>query len=293
MCPSSPKKRGAPPGNANARKYGLYSRHFSSRELRSLDRDVSGWLKDEMDLLRVTISSAANSVLQQSETEIPFREHISALKTISLAIARLQNLIRTRAIVFRDPDKREQEIDTLLASMDETRQQEIQAQQARGGAGATTGSPVMIDSSIAEAPPGMPNSFPVPSSSNKRCGAPPGNTNAYKHGFYSRLFTPSEEKLLQEQDLDQLCAEESLLRVMLLRTWHSMRAALPGGISRQEYFYALRAVTYATSVIERLQITRRRLFGGTSQLERDIKLGLELACADLGITNYLEGMGKK
>jgi hypothetical protein len=127
---------------------------------------------------------------------------------------------------------------------------------------------------------------------NKLSGGQPGNANAYKHGFYARSFSPSEKNLLLEDGLDQLLDEEALLRVLILRAWRSLRAALPGCITWQEYLFALRGIAYAIFVIEKLQRARRRLYGDQTDLEKDIQLGLDEARADLGIQDY-PNRGKK
>jgi hypothetical protein len=97
---------------------------------------------------------------------------------------------------------------------------------------------------------------------------------------------------LQDGGSDQLNDEESLLRVLILRAWRSLRSSIPAGLTYQEYLSALRATAYAVFVVEKIQRARRRLFGGQTELERDIHLGLELACKDLGIQDYLD-TGKK
>ena len=84
-------------------------------------------------------------------------------------------------------------------------------------------------------------------------GGQPGNANAFKHGYYSRTFTPSENQILQQKDLDTLRDEESLLRVLILRTWRSIRLAPPGSIHWPEYLMGLRGIAYASFVIEKLQ----------------------------------------
>jgi hypothetical protein len=49
-------------------------------------------------------------------------------------------------------------------------------------------------------------------------GAPKGNLNALKHGFYSRLFRGSESSELEDDQLVSLENEITLLRVMMRRT---------------------------------------------------------------------------
>lgn len=53
---------------------------------------------------------------------------------------------------------------------------------------------------------------------NKPRGAPKGNLNALKHGFYSRLFHASETDDLSPDRLTSLENEIKLLRVMIRRT---------------------------------------------------------------------------
>jgi hypothetical protein len=49
-------------------------------------------------------------------------------------------------------------------------------------------------------------------------GAPKGNLNALKHGFYSRLFRVSDSSSLEDDQLASLENEITLLRVMMRRT---------------------------------------------------------------------------
>jgi hypothetical protein len=49
-------------------------------------------------------------------------------------------------------------------------------------------------------------------------GAPKGNLNALKHGFYSRLFNASEASDLHDDQTSNLEQEITLLRVMMRRT---------------------------------------------------------------------------
>jgi hypothetical protein len=53
--------------------------------------------------------------------------------------------------------------------------------------------------------------------SNPR-GAPKGNLNALKHGFYSRLFRDAESSEADDDQLVNLENEITLLRVMIRRT---------------------------------------------------------------------------
>lgn len=295
-CPE--RKRGGQPANTNALKHGIYSRHYTPEELLALDQDVKGSLKDEMEILRLTIASAADSVLKEPQTDLPFHDHVSALRTIAVAIARLENVIQTRISVFGDPDQREKQVDIMLALMEQA-EKAVGLEQQEGSpqngevslAAAFSDRDVVACETISKLTRGGFQSPFQPS--KKKSGGQLGNSNAYKHGFYARAFTPSEKKLLQGDGLDQLWNEEALLRVLILPAWRSLRSIPPGSITYQEYLFTLRSIAYAIYVIEKLQRARRRLFGDRTELEKDIQLGLDEARADLGILNFLDPQVKK
>jgi hypothetical protein len=53
---------------------------------------------------------------------------------------------------------------------------------------------------------------------SRRRGAPPGNSNALKHGFYSRYYKPLEARRLARYQFSGLQDEIEVLRVLLHRT---------------------------------------------------------------------------
>ena len=53
----------------------------------------------------------------------------------------------------------------------------------------------------------------------RKRGAQPGNTNALKHGFYSRRFNKIETQDLESSNLDDLSGEIALLRVFTRRVF--------------------------------------------------------------------------
>ena len=138
MSPSS-RPRGAPPGNTNAIKHGLYSAYFTSAEHLALDGLVAGNLADELELLRLTILASSISLLREPEENVPYQQHIITLRTVALAIARLQNLVHTRLAVFGDPDEREIEIARMLAAV-----QSWQRAQAASSTATACGSMVVM-----------------------------------------------------------------------------------------------------------------------------------------------------
>ena len=53
---------------------------------------------------------------------------------------------------------------------------------------------------------------------SRKRGGQPGNTNAYKHGFYTKNFSPAERKGLQATQGVVLGDEIALLRVLIKRS---------------------------------------------------------------------------
>ena len=51
----------------------------------------------------------------------------------------------------------------------------------------------------------------------RKRGGQPGNTNAVKHGFYTKNFSPAERRALQAINADVLGDEIALLRVLIKR----------------------------------------------------------------------------
>ena len=80
----------------------------------------------------------------------------------------------------------------------------------------------------------------------RRCGAPIGNQNARKHGFYSKVLTPAQEKTLKAVGVDGLDGEIALLRVKIA----SILAHDPQN---------MRALNLAFSSLNRLVRTRHLL----------------------------------
>jgi hypothetical protein len=314
MSHSPSKKRGAQPANTNALKHGVYSRHYTPEELFALDRDVAGSLKDELEILRLAIFDAAESVLKEPEDSLSFHDNVTALRTITVAVARLENIVQVRMTAFGDPDRREKQVESMLALMEQSEMdatKDLEGETPISFVGAhiipggdigpreelrSTLSPKVIEG-IPKGPPlGGEGEYiaPIPSVSppKKHSGAPLGNSNAYKHGFYSRAYTPSEKILLQGDEADQLRHEETLLRILLRRTWRSFRLVRPS-LPWLEVHFTVRTIGYAVFVIAKLQRARRRFFGDKTDLEKDIQLGLSEACADLGILDYFQAQVNK
>src|SRR5450759_2037648 len=131
MSKSPSKKRGGQPKNANALKHGIYSRYYTPEELLALDQDVAGSLKDELEILRLVILDAAESVLKEPEDSLSFHDHVTALRTIAVAVARLENIIQLRMTAFGDPDRREQQVESMLALMEQSEMETTQVMEGR------------------------------------------------------------------------------------------------------------------------------------------------------------------
>ena len=69
-----------------------------------------------------------------------------------------------------------------------------------------------------QSPDGQPYSATGVETPRRKRGAPSGNQNARKHGFYSIALSPQEQEILQEAvNLKGLGAEIALMRVKLVR----------------------------------------------------------------------------
>ncbi len=86
--------------------------------------------------------------------------------------------------------------------------------------------------------------------------------------------------------------EETLLRVLIRRTYHSM-LPVRSSLTFPEKLFATRTICFAVSVVANLQRSRRRLFGDQTDLEKDIQLAIAETCSKLGILDYFHERVKK
>ncbi len=106
--------------------------------------------------------------------------------------------------------------------------------------------------------------------SNKR-GAPKGNLNALKHGFYSRLFHANETVDLDSDLGTSLENEITLLRVMIRRTMQ-----LAEGIDDlQEATRALGALGAAANRLASLLRAQKSLKDQDNQLADDLSIAIQ------------------
>jgi hypothetical protein len=85
-------------------------------------------------------------------------------------------------------------------------------------------------------------------------GAPRGNRNALKHGFYAQKFNPNEIKDLERLEL-QLDSEINLLRVFMRR----LASMADEFSSLEQGMEFLRAISFATYNISRIYKIRAAL----------------------------------
>ena len=89
----------------------------------------------------------------------------------------------------------------------------------------------------------------------KKPGAPQGNHNAYKHGFYSAHFKDRERALLAGLSPADLSGEIELMRVEA-RRFMQARAGLPDDLDFDTHMSALRAITLTVEAINSLLRTQ-------------------------------------
>jgi hypothetical protein len=108
-------------------------------------------------------------------------------------------------------------------------------------------------------------------------GAPKGNLNALKHGFYSRLFKPAETVDLPDDFSSSLEHEITLLRVMIRRT-----KQLADGIDNlREATHVLDALGAAASRLSSLLRAQKSLNLGQPGLADEISLAIQQVNAEL------------
>ena len=108
---ASKPRRGAPPGNTNAVKHGLYSRQFSRSDIKILQNAQPLNLTDEINVIRVYIRQIVE--LDSADPRLPAL--LETLRTISFACTCLTRLINTQRIV----NPANNALDELRAALEE------------------------------------------------------------------------------------------------------------------------------------------------------------------------------
>lgn len=107
-------------------------------------------------------------------------------------------------------------------------------------------------------------------------GAPKGNLNALKHGFYSRLFHSSENTELPE-DLADLDHEITLLRVLIRRTMQ-----MADGIDDiKDATRLLDSLGAAASRLAALLRVQKMLTNNRSSFAEELSIAIQQANAEL------------
>jgi hypothetical protein len=98
-------------------------------------------------------------------------------------------------------------------------------------------------------------------------GAPLGNKNALKHGFYAHSFHRTESRNLDTDILGQFEDEIALMRVLILRTAESIKDNPQ--LSLMEYLTALRGVTHAVACLAAVYRTQKSVYNnGMTTIEQ-------------------------
>jgi len=109
-------------------------------------------------------------------------------------------------------------------------------------------------------------SFPSQPAKSRRRGAPPGNLNALKHGFYSHLFRKIELGDLQALPMEGLEDEIGMLRVLIRRVMELAQDV-------QDLDQALRllsTLSLATANLSRLVKTQHLLSTSFSEFDATV-----------------------
>jgi hypothetical protein len=119
-------------------------------------------------------------------------------------------------------------------------------------------------------------------SSPRRRGAPAGNLNAVKHGFYSSRFRKTDRDALDNNEFTGLSQEIAMLRLLIRRVVHEA--------ARIEDFYqlleTLRVVSLASSSLSHLAKTHTLIAASPSD---ELALALHQAIAELSVERGIKG----
>ncbi len=261
------RKRGAQSGNRNAYKHGFYAHAFQASDQLEISSPGQGQLRDEINLLRVLIANIAQDI--QPAQNLSFQENISALYTVSLALARLDSLRRTNNWL-QAPAASDERLINVLKGMGFT-DAEIQADidEMHGGPPAAPMSAERyaeflknlghtdeeIQAELNRLPPPQP-------AAKKARGGQAGNTNALKHGFYASLFNSAERRRLEKFDQAEIDDDITLLRVLIKRAAAAvLHPPQSTPLTLGQRLAALRVITYASARLEKMQRTKLLLRG--------------------------------
>lgn len=112
-----------------------------------------------------------------------------------------------------------------------------------------------------------------PSLFERRRGGQPGNSNAVKHGLYSKRFSPEEIENLSEMR-DGLTDEIEIARVALSRIWDYMQTVRLEEMEIEDYVALQNLIAKYTSTISRLKQVDKALTDA-----QNVGLGAQLLAA--------------
>lgn len=92
----------------------------------------------------------------------------------------------------------------------------------------------------------------------KKRGAPKGNLNARKHGFYSLAYTREEQRELSQTVMDHRQNNIKFFKVIISRTAQRIKPSVSNKMSFQENLLALQTVVFAVSrLLSAVNLKRR------------------------------------
>jgi hypothetical protein len=104
----------------------------------------------------------------------------------------------------------------------------------------------------------------------RKPGGQPNNKNAYKHGFYTKYFSPFESRALDELPITDLTGEIGTLRVSVDRFMQAYSASLDE-LDYDNRLAGLRAITLAVGRIASLQRILASAGKNTPEMEEFLK----------------------
>jgi uncharacterized protein YjcR len=127
-------------------------------------------------------------------------------------------------------------------------------------------------------------------SKGKRPGAQPGNTNALRHGFYSKAFTADQSKRLDAQKPDDVLSEINLLRVCIDNLQNELSfdevyfTDQQGNTTRDDhYLKAMNTLSTAVQSLATLVRTHHLIHGKGGDVQDAIEKALERLRLEMGI----------
>jgi hypothetical protein len=114
-------------------------------------------------------------------------------------------------------------------------------------------------------------------SSPRRRGAPLGNSNALKHGFFSRQMKKSHLPTVESSDLKSLVDQIALIHVFTRRLAETCNPTA----NLNELVDTLRILCLASSTISRILRVNYLISGGETDLDREIEEDIRHVNAEL------------